>query len=276
MTRFFLTVQDGVKVVLSSLAMMEGGELFVPKIPSVKVVDLVEAMLPGGDHPVIGIRPGEKLHEIMVSEDDARVTLELPDRYVIEPLFDFWDRTALCRPGCHSGRRRFFLRQQYQRALARRRGHQSAGGKIEGGQSLMPQGFLNYGRQAIGEDDIAAVVDVLRGDWLTTGPAVERFEAALCEETGAEHAVVCNSGTAALYLAARAAGLKSGDSVIVPAMTFAATASANVLAGVGGHFRRCRSTNRSHAGVRRRRGFGPPRRSAGERHFSGSSDRARE
>ncbi len=96
----------------------------------------------------------------------------------------------------------------------------------------MTQGFLNYGRQAIGEDDIAAVVEVLRGDWLTTGPAVDRFEAALCEETGAEHAVVCNSGTAALYLAARAAGLKPGDSVIVPAMTFAATASANVLAGV--------------------------------------------
>ena len=71
----------------------------------------------------------------------------------------------------------------------------------------MPEGFLNYGRQAIGEDDIAAVVDVLRSDWLTAGPAVERFEAALCEETGAKHAVVCNSGTAALYLASRAAGL---------------------------------------------------------------------
>ena len=96
----------------------------------------------------------------------------------------------------------------------------------------MTQGFLNYGRQAIGEDDIAAVVEVLRGDWLTTGPAVDRFEAALREETGAEYAVVCNSGTAALYLAARAAELKPGDSVIVPAMTFAATASANVLAGV--------------------------------------------
>ncbi len=96
----------------------------------------------------------------------------------------------------------------------------------------MSEDFLNYGRHAIGEDDIAAVVDVLRGDWLTTGPAVERFEASLCEETGADHAVVCNSGTAALYLATRAAGLKPGDSVIVPAMTFAATASANLLAGV--------------------------------------------
>jgi UDP-4-amino-4,6-dideoxy-N-acetyl-beta-L-altrosamine transaminase len=96
----------------------------------------------------------------------------------------------------------------------------------------MHQGFLSYGRQTIGEDDIAAVIDVLRSDWLTTGPAVERFEAALAGETGAKYAVVCNSGTAALYLATRAAGLKAGDSVIVPAMTFAATASANILAGV--------------------------------------------
>jgi UDP-N-acetylglucosamine 4,6-dehydratase len=93
MTRFILTVEDGVKAVLSSLAKMEGGELFVPKIPSVRIMDLAEAMLPGGDHKVVGIRPGEKLHEVMISQDDARVTLELRDRYVIEPLFDFWNRT---------------------------------------------------------------------------------------------------------------------------------------------------------------------------------------
>lgn len=93
MTRFIITVEDGVKAVLSSLALMEGGELFVPKIPSVRVTDLAEAMLPGGDHEIVGIRAGEKLHEVMVSEDDARITLELPDRYVIEPLFDYWNRT---------------------------------------------------------------------------------------------------------------------------------------------------------------------------------------
>jgi UDP-N-acetylglucosamine 4,6-dehydratase len=92
MTRFILTVHEGVKVVLSSLKMMEGGELFVPKIPTIRVVDLAEAMLPGGDHRIVGIRPGEKLHEVMISEDDARVTLEMPDRYVIEPMFDFWDK----------------------------------------------------------------------------------------------------------------------------------------------------------------------------------------
>jgi UDP-N-acetylglucosamine 4,6-dehydratase len=93
MTRFIITVEDGVKAVLSSLALMEGGELFVPKIPSVRVIDLAEAMLPGGNHEIVGIRAGEKLHEVMVSEDDARITLELPDRYVIEPLFDYWNRT---------------------------------------------------------------------------------------------------------------------------------------------------------------------------------------
>lgn len=102
MTRFILTVSEGVKVVLSSLEMMEGGELFVPKIPTIRIVDLAEAMLPGGDQPVIGIRPGEKLHEVMISEDDARVTLELPDRYVIEPLFEYWDRVHYVDKGARS------------------------------------------------------------------------------------------------------------------------------------------------------------------------------
>jgi UDP-4-amino-4,6-dideoxy-N-acetyl-beta-L-altrosamine transaminase len=91
--------------------------------------------------------------------------------------------------------------------------------------------FLPYGRQLIEEDDIAAVVDVLRGDWLTTGPAVAAFEAALCEATGAGHAVACANGTAALHLAALALGLSPGDRVIVPSVTFLATANAVRLAG---------------------------------------------
>ena len=92
MTRFLITLRQGVNCVLSSLEMMEGGEVFVPKIPSAKMMDLAEAMLPGGKVEFVGIRPGEKLHEVMISEDDARMTLELPDRYVIEPWFDFWSR----------------------------------------------------------------------------------------------------------------------------------------------------------------------------------------
>lgn len=91
--------------------------------------------------------------------------------------------------------------------------------------------FLPYGRQDLDEADIAAVVQVLRGDWLTQGPAVEAFEAALAERTGAPHAVACANGTAALHLAYRALDLEAGDAVVVPANTFLATASAARLAG---------------------------------------------
>jgi UDP-4-amino-4,6-dideoxy-N-acetyl-beta-L-altrosamine transaminase len=94
-----------------------------------------------------------------------------------------------------------------------------------------PPRFLPYGRQLIEADDIAAVAEALTGDYLTTGPLVERFEKALCEITGARHAIACANGTAALYLAARALGLGPGHIAIVPAITFLATASAPFLAG---------------------------------------------
>lgn len=91
--------------------------------------------------------------------------------------------------------------------------------------------FLPYGRQSIGDDDVDAVVSVLRSDWLTTGPAVDRFEAAFSQATGAPHVVCCANGTAALHLAYLALGLKEGDRVVVPAVTFLATASMARLTG---------------------------------------------
>lgn len=94
-----------------------------------------------------------------------------------------------------------------------------------------PRKTLPYSRQALGEADISAVVEVLRSDWLTTGPAVERFEAALAQETGAVHVVAVSSGTAALHAAMFALEIGPGDEVIVPAMTFAATANAVLYQG---------------------------------------------
>ncbi|EGP06599.1 4-keto-6-deoxy-N-Acetyl-D-hexosaminyl-(lipid carrier) aminotransferase [Bradyrhizobiaceae bacterium SG-6C] len=90
----------------------------------------------------------------------------------------------------------------------------------------MTDKFLPYGRQVIDNDDIAAVVTVLKGDFLTTGPTVEKFEDAFAERAGARFAVACSSGTAALHLATLAAGLGEGDSAIVPTVTFLATANA--------------------------------------------------
>ena len=90
MTRFWITLQQGVDFVLSCLEKMQGGETYIPKIPSMKMTDLANVMGPGLKHRVIGIRPGEKLHEAMITEDHARHTVELPDRYIIQPLFAFW------------------------------------------------------------------------------------------------------------------------------------------------------------------------------------------
>jgi UDP-4-amino-4,6-dideoxy-N-acetyl-beta-L-altrosamine transaminase len=91
--------------------------------------------------------------------------------------------------------------------------------------------FLPYGRQVIEQDDIDSVCETLRGDFLTTGPAVGRFESALAKSVNVNHAIVCANGTAALYMAARALGLGPGTKIIVPSVTFLATASAAHLSG---------------------------------------------
>jgi len=91
MTRFWVTIEQGVNFVLSSLAMMHGGEIFVPKIPSSTIPDIAAAIAPELPTKVIGIRPGEKLHEVMITSDDARNTLALEDRYVIVPAMAFWN-----------------------------------------------------------------------------------------------------------------------------------------------------------------------------------------
>lgn len=90
MTRFWITLEQGVALVLRVLETMHGGEIFVPKIPSMHIMDLVEAVAPGCQVTFTGIRPGEKMHEVLVSSDEARHTLEFPDFFVIQPLHPWW------------------------------------------------------------------------------------------------------------------------------------------------------------------------------------------
>ncbi len=92
MTRFLLTLDQGVEFVLKCMDTMLGGEICVPKIPSVRITDLVRVMAPDCEHQIIGIRPGEKLHEVMVPEDDARLTIEFDDYYVIQPSHSYWNK----------------------------------------------------------------------------------------------------------------------------------------------------------------------------------------
>jgi UDP-N-acetylglucosamine 4,6-dehydratase len=90
MTRFWLTLEHGVKFVIRCLEQMHGGEIFVPKIPSMRLVDLAETVAPGCHVEYIGIRPGEKLHEVLVSEDESRQTVETEDMFVIQPAHPWW------------------------------------------------------------------------------------------------------------------------------------------------------------------------------------------
>lgn len=102
MTRFWITLEQSVNFVLSCLEIMRGGEIFIPKIPSMKMTDLAEAMAPGLPQKIIGIRPGEKLHESMIDQHSSRTTVDLGDRYAIEPEWQFWPRESYKEDG-HPG-----------------------------------------------------------------------------------------------------------------------------------------------------------------------------
>lgn len=100
MTRFWITLQQGVDFVLKNFKRMRGGEIFIPKIPSVRITDLATAMAPNLRHKTVGIRPGEKLHEIMCPADDSHLTLEFEDHYVIQPTIRFHNKTIDFSPNC--------------------------------------------------------------------------------------------------------------------------------------------------------------------------------
>lgn len=90
MTRFWITLDQGINFVIRCIEQMQGGEVFVPKIPSMKVVDIAKVIAPGAELEAIGIRPGEKLHEVLIHEDEARLTIELDDMFVVQPSEALW------------------------------------------------------------------------------------------------------------------------------------------------------------------------------------------
>lgn len=90
MTRFWITLEDGVEFVMNCINVMKGGEIFVPKIPSMSIMDLAKTIAPNSKYKFVGIRPGEKIHETLLTEDEARRSLEFKDFYIIEPDFPWW------------------------------------------------------------------------------------------------------------------------------------------------------------------------------------------
>ncbi len=100
MTRFWITLQEGVDFVLKNFERMHGGETFIPKIPSMKVVDVARAIAPHLPHKHVGIRPGEKMHEVMCPRDDSHLTLEFHDHYVIKPTIQFTEAADFSKNNC--------------------------------------------------------------------------------------------------------------------------------------------------------------------------------
>ncbi|WP_295053925.1 UDP-N-acetylglucosamine 4,6-dehydratase (inverting) [Sulfuricurvum sp.] len=100
MTRFWITLQEGVDFVLKNFERMHGGETFIPKIPSMKVVDVARAIAPNLPHKQVGIRPGEKMHEVMCPRDDSHLTVEFHDHYVIKPTIQFTEAADFSRNNC--------------------------------------------------------------------------------------------------------------------------------------------------------------------------------
>lgn len=99
MTRFYITLSDGVAFVCRCIDRMVGGELFVPKAPSCRITDLVEAVAPGFNTKVVGIRPGEKIHEILIPQDEAYRTVEFDDHFIVEPVLPFWEGGGYLKEG---------------------------------------------------------------------------------------------------------------------------------------------------------------------------------
>ena len=99
MTRFWISLQQGVELVIKALAEAHGGETFISKIPSFKITDLAEAMLPGCNKPEIGIREGEKLHEIMVTTEDSMTTYEYDKHFIVYPQIEFSGRMRIHEDG---------------------------------------------------------------------------------------------------------------------------------------------------------------------------------
>jgi UDP-N-acetylglucosamine 4,6-dehydratase len=91
MTRFWITLEQGAALVLNALSEMRGGEIWVPRIPSMRITDLARVIAPQARTEIVGIRPGEKLHEVMIPVDDGRATLEFEDHFIIKPSFPWWD-----------------------------------------------------------------------------------------------------------------------------------------------------------------------------------------
>ena len=189
MTRFWITLPQAVDLVLYALEHMDGGEIFIPKIPSMRVTDLAEAIAPGVPREVIGIRPGEKLHELLITADESRHTIDAGDVYVVLPEHPWWDRRT--RAGRRqAARRRLRVRERHERRVARRARRAAQADRCR--DPVRPPVDRRRRHRRGGRGAARRLAD--------QGPAVERVRGGARRAwSGARHAVAFANGTAALH-----------------------------------------------------------------------------
>ena len=238
MTRFWITLDQSVDLVVRALETGGGGEVFLSRIPSCLITDVARAVNPQGQAGRDGHPPGREAAR--GDADRGRGALDLRLRRSLRGLSRWPTPRSMqehVRPGGVLVPARVPLRVRHERPVAvAGRPHRARWARWPRRKPLAMRGprmkrFLPYGRQDVGAEESRRVRDVLESDWLTQGPHGPEFEAALAASCGAAHAVAVANGTLALYLACRAAGLGPGDRFIVPPITFVATANAGVLCG---------------------------------------------
>ena len=232
MTRFWITLDQGARFVIRCIERMEGGEVFVPRIPSVNIMDLAKTIAPEAKIETIGIRPGEKLHEVLISEDEARDTVEWEDMFVVQPAHPWWTSAHWSIGKKVPEGFRYASDTNPHQLTGEELRQWAADFPLDRSSDKPPQPrSLPYARQSINEADITAVVSVMRSDWLTQGPVITQFERRVADYCGARYAVAVANGTAALHLSCLALGLKPGQRLWTSPNTFVASANCGLYCG---------------------------------------------
>ncbi|MFN8542680.1 MAG: UDP-N-acetylglucosamine 4,6-dehydratase (inverting) [Candidatus Binatia bacterium] len=239
MTRFWITLDQAVGFVLRALRTMRGGEIFVPKLPSMRIVDLVTAVAPDCVVEDVGIRPGEKLHEVMITPEDARKAVEFDEHFVVYPAFPWWSADLGTETGGKPVADGFtYASNTNDRWLA-----------IDELRRLLDEDGIRPAAPTNGATLMRLPYSRRRSPTRTSPPSpppcatsgspedrASRFEAMLAERVGARHAIAVSSGTAALHVAYLAAGLGAGDTLLTSPLTFVATATTAVHCGARPRF----------------------------------------
>ena len=225
MTRFNISLQEGVDMVLWSIGFAWAGEILVPKIPSYRITDVATAIGPECRQELVGLRPGEKIHEEMITASDSFNTVDLGRYFSILPTAGLYSIDEYReRNGGTRGAGGLRLQQRRESALPER-ARTARADRAERDCLSIPMTSIPYSRQDITEQDVEAVASALRSDFLTQGPGVPTFEAAFAARHEVRHAVAVANATAGLHIACLALGLGPGDRAWTTPNSFVASAN---------------------------------------------------